>query len=174
MPIIPFGTEHPSVDSTAFIAPDAWVIGKVSVGARCSIFFNAVLRGDIQRISVGEGTNLQEHCLVHTSHGMADAIIGKNVTVGHRAIIHGCSIGDRCLIGMGATILDNAEIGECCIIGAHTLIPKGLRIPPRSLVVGTPGKVLRQITADEEESLLASALGYQSLGERYRGLVFTQ
>jgi carbonic anhydrase/acetyltransferase-like protein (isoleucine patch superfamily) len=105
---------------------------------------------------------------------MADAIIGKNVTVGHRAIIHGCSIGDRCLIGMGATILDNAEIEECCIIGAHTLIPKGVRIPARSLVVGTPGKVLRQITAEEEESLLASALGYQKLGEAYRGLALTR
>jgi carbonic anhydrase/acetyltransferase-like protein (isoleucine patch superfamily) len=174
MPVIPFGSDQPSVDPTAFIAPDAWVIGKVAVAARCSIFFNAVLRGDIERISIGEGTNLQEHVLVHTSHGMADAIIGKNVTVGHRAIIHGCSIGDRCLIGMGATILDNAEIEECCIIGAHTLIPKGVRIPARSLVVGTPGKVLRQITAEEEESLLASALGYQKLGEAYRGLALTR
>lgn len=170
MPIIPFGADQPLVDSTAFIAPDAWIIGKVAIGARCSVFFHAVLRGDIERISIGDGTNLQEHVLVHTSHGMADAIIGKNVTVGHRAIIHGCSVGDRCLIGMGATILDNAEIGECCIIGAHTLIPKGIRIPARSLVVGTPGKVLRQITSEEEESLLSSALGYQKLGESYRRL----
>ena len=85
---------------------------------------------------------------MHTSHEMSPALIGEDVTVGHRAIIHGCSIGDRCLIGMGAPVLDNAEIGEECIIGAHTLIPKGMKIPPQSLVIGTPGKVVRQLTVD--------------------------
>ena len=98
---------------------------------------------------------------------MSPAIIGEDVTVGHRAIIHGCRIGDRALIGMGATILDNAEVGEECIIGAHTLIPKGMKIPPRSLVMGTPGKVVRSLTGDEISSLLASAIGYQELGSHY-------
>jgi carbonic anhydrase/acetyltransferase-like protein (isoleucine patch superfamily) len=102
---------------------------------------------------------------------MSPALIGEDVTVGHRAIIHGCSIGDRCLIGMGATVLDNAEIGNECIIGAHTLIPKGMKIPPRSLVVGTPGKVARQLTDDEIKSLVASAKGYQELGATYRSIL---
>lgn len=171
MPVIPFKEKNPTVSASAFVAPDAWIIGDTSVGETVSIFFNAVLRGDIEPIRVGRGTNLQEHVLVHTSHGMSPALIGEDVTVGHRAIIHGCSIGNRCLIGMGATILDNAEVGDDCIIGAHTLIPKGMRIPPRSLVVGTPGKVVRQLTNEELQSLVASAKGYQELGAAYRGLL---
>jgi carbonic anhydrase/acetyltransferase-like protein (isoleucine patch superfamily) len=168
MPVIPFESHLPIVSASAFVAPDAWLIGKVEVEENVSIFFNVVLRGDIEKIKIGAGTNLQEHVLVHTSHGMSDAIIGRDVTVGHRAIIHGCVIGDSCLIGMGATILDNAEIGECSIIGAHTLIPKGMKVPPRSLVVGTPGKILRSVTADEERDLQLSASRYQDLGRYYR------
>ncbi len=168
MPVVAFENHVPSVMKSAFIAPDAWLIGKVEVGENVSIFFNAVLRGDIQAIRVGAGTNLQEHVLVHTSHGMSEAIVGRNVTVGHRAIIHGCVIGDGCLIGMGATILDNAEIGELSIVGAHTLIPKGMKIPPRSLVIGTPGKVVRPVNPDEERELELSATRYQDLGRYYR------
>jgi carbonic anhydrase/acetyltransferase-like protein (isoleucine patch superfamily) len=167
MPVVPFGNHTPVVSNSVFVAPDAWLIGKVEVAENVSIFFNAVLRGDIEKIKVGSGTNLQEHVLVHTSHGMSDAIIGRNVTVGHRAIIHGCVIGDSCLIGMGATILDNAEVGEFSIIGAHTLIPKGMKIPPRSLVMGTPGKVVRAITHNEERELELSATRYQELGRYY-------
>lgn len=168
MPVIPFQEKTPVVSASAFVAPDAWVIGDTTIGDNVSIFFNAVLRGDIQSISVGRGTNLQEHSLVHTSHGMSPARIGEDVTVGHRAIIHGCSIGDRCLIGMGATILDNAEVGDECIIGAHTLVPKGMKIPPRSLVMGTPGKVVRELSTEEITSLTASAKGYQELGAVYQ------
>lgn len=168
MPIVSFETHTPKIDPSAFIAPDAWVIGDVEIGARCSVFFNVVIRGDIQKISIGAGTNLQEHVLVHSSYDMQSVTIGMNVTVGHRAIIHGCSIGDHSLIGMGATILDNAQIGEYCIIGAHTLIPKGMIIPPRSLVIGTPGRVSRQIRSDEEQGLITSALKYQELGATYR------
>lgn len=171
MPVIPFKEKTPVVSASAFVAPDAWIIGDTTVGENVSIFFNAVLRGDIQGIRVGRGTNLQEHVLVHTSHGMSPVVIGEDVTVGHRAIIHGCSIGNRCLIGMGATILDNAEVGDECIIGAHTLIPKGMKIPPRTLVVGTPGRIVRQLTDEELQSLAASAKGYQELGATYRGLL---
>lgn len=168
MPVIPFKERAPLVSPSAFVAPDAWIIGDVTIGDDVCIFFNVVLRGDIQSITVGRGTNLQEHSLVHTSHGMAPAIIGEDVTVGHRAIIHGCSIGDRCLIGMGATILDNAEVGAGCIVGAHTLIPKGMKVPKNCLVIGTPGKVVRELTKEESSSLLESALGYQKLGREYR------
>lgn len=167
MPITPFGSATPAVDSTAFVAPDAWVIGNVSVGARTSIFFNAVLRGDIEAITVGSGTNIQEHCLVHTSHGMDPVTIGDNVTIGHRAIIHGCTVGSLSLIGMGATILDNARIGERSIIGAHSLVVKGMVIPPQSLVMGTPAKVIRALTDNEIQSLAASAESYQRLGAQY-------
>ena len=168
MAILPFERRVPTIATSAFVAPDAWVIGDVRVGDRVSIFFNAVLRGDIQPITIGEGTNLQEHVLVHTSDGMSPAVLGAEVTIGHRAIVHGCVIEDLCLIGMGATILDDARIGARSIIGAHTLIPKGVTIPPRSLVMGTPGKVIRTLTEAEEESLVRSASDYQTLGARYR------
>lgn len=168
MPILPFKSHTPLISTQSFIAPDAWVIGQVEIAENVSIFFNVVLRGDIEKISVGVGTNLQEHVVVHTSHGMSDARIGTNVTVGHRAIIHGCHIGNTCLIGMGATILDNAEIGDFSMIGAHTLIPKGMIVPPRSLVLGTPGKVVRAITENEEHELRLSAERYQELGAYYR------
>ena len=168
MPTIPFKTDSPRVAPTAFIAPDAWLIGKVSLGEHSSIFFNAVLRGDIQEISIGSHTNVQEHVLVHTSHGMSPVVIGDYVTVGHRAIIHGCSVGNCSLIGMGATILDDAVIGEQSIIGAHSLITKGTIIPPRSLVMGTPGKVVRSLTDAEVAELRTSAEHYVELGKQYR------
>lgn len=168
MPVIAFDSHYPRISCETFIAPDAWVIGQVEVEGRVSIFFHTVLRGDIEAIKIGAGTNLQEHVLVHTSHGMSPTIIGNNVTVGHRAIIHGCVVGNCCLIGMGATVLDKAEIGEGSIIGAHTLIPKGMTVPPRSLVIGTPGKVVRSITRQEEQELLLSAQRYQELGSHYR------
>jgi carbonic anhydrase/acetyltransferase-like protein (isoleucine patch superfamily) len=112
MAILPFGGVQPQVDPTAFIAPDAWIVGKVTVGAETSVFFNVVIRGDIQPITIGSKSNLQEHVLVHTSHGLSPVTIGDQVTVGHRAIIHGCTIERCALIGMGATILDDARIGE--------------------------------------------------------------
>jgi len=168
MAVIPFGDKSPVIDASAFIAPDAWVIGDVQIAAKASLFFNVVIRGDIQPISIGAGSNLQEHVLVHTSHGMSAVTISENVTVGHRAIIHGCTIGANSLIGMGATILDNAVVGDYCIVGAHTLIPKGVTIPDRSLVMGTPGRVIREITEQEAQELQTSALHYQELGETYR------
>jgi carbonic anhydrase/acetyltransferase-like protein (isoleucine patch superfamily) len=168
MPTIPFKTDSPQVTPTAFVAPDAWVIGRVTVGEYSSIFFNAVIRGDIQPISIGAYTNVQEHALLHTSYGMSPVVIGDYVTVGHRAIIHGCSVGNCSLIGMGATILDDAVIGEQSIVGAHALITKGTIIPPRSLVMGTPGKVVRPLTDAEVAELRRSAEGYVELGKQYR------
>lgn len=168
MPIVPFQNHTPAINPTTFIAPDAWIIGNVEVGERTSIFFNTVIRGDIQKITIGTGSNLQEHVLVHSSHEMDPVTIGNDVTVGHRAIIHGCTLENCVLIGMGATILDNAVIGAYSIIGAHSLIPKGVKIPPRSLVMGTPGKVVREISAQEAAKLERSATQYQQLGALYR------
>lgn len=168
MAIVPFGGVQPTIASSAFIAPDAWIIGKVSIGELSSVFFNVVVRGDIQQITIGARSNLQEHVLVHTSHGLSPVTIGDQVTVGHRAIIHGCTI-ERCsLIGMGATILDDARIGEHSLIGAHSLITKGMIIPPRSLVMGTPGKVIRTLTNEEISELEASASHYVTLASEYR------
>jgi carbonic anhydrase/acetyltransferase-like protein (isoleucine patch superfamily) len=168
MPIISFGSDTPVVHPTAFIAPDAWIIGKVTIGPNVSIFFNAVLRGDIQPITVGAGSNIQEHSLLHTSHGLDPVTIGEDCTIGHRAIIHGCSIGDRCLIGMGATVLDNASIGNDCLVGAHALVTKNTIIAPSCLVMGTPAKTVRELTAEELLSLRESAEGYKKLGSTYR------
>lgn len=167
MPIVPFQSHTPSVANTTFIAPDAWIIGKVSIADGSSVFFNAVVRGDIQAISIGSQTNLQEHVLVHTSHGMSPVRIGDRVTVGHRAIIHGCTVGNCCLIGMGSTVLDNVTIGEYSIIGAHTLLTKGTIIPPRSLVMGSPGKIIRTITDAEATELEKSAAHYAELASQY-------
>ena len=168
MPVIPFHTKTPRISPSVFLAPDAWIIGDTTLEDEVSVFFNVVIRGDIQPITIGAGSNLQEHVLVHTSHDMAPVTIGRNVTIGHRAIIHGCSIGSTTLIGMGATILDNAQIGDLCIIGAHSLIPKGAVIPPRTLVMGTPGRVIREITPEEAQSLEQSARSYRELGATYR------
>ena len=167
MPLIPFKSETPSVARSTFIAPDAWIIGQVSIAERSSVFFNAVVRGDIQPITIGSQTNLQEHVLVHTSHGMPPVKVGDRVTVGHRAIIHGCRVGNCCLIGMGATILDDVTIGEYSIIGAHTLLTKGTVIPPRSLIMGSPGKIIRSITDSEASELEASAGHYVELASQY-------
>jgi len=167
MPVANFNGASPNIDYSAFIAPDAWIIGDVKIGARSSVFFSAVVRGDIQSITIGKDTNLQEHVLVHSSHGMSPVVIGDGVTIGHRAIIHGCSIGNHSLIGMGATVLDNARIGEHCVIGAHSLVTKGTIIPPRSLVVGTPAKVVRHLTDEEVADILTSAKRYSELADIY-------
>lgn len=168
MPVIDFDSRVPSIGSNVFIAPTAYVIGDVEIADSVTIFFGAVLRGDIQKIRIGAGTNLQEGVLVHTSHNQPDAVIGKNVTVGHHAIVHGCEIEDECLIGMNSVILDGAVIGRNSIIGANALIPVGTKIPPRSLVVGTPGRVMRSVNDTDIEELRKAALHYQELGLKYR------
>lgn len=168
MPVIPFQSATPRLHSSVFIAPDAWVIGDVTIGERSSLFFNVVVRGDIQSITIGSGTNLQEHVLVHSSHNMSAVVVGNNVTVGHRAILHGCTIGSSSLIGMGATILDDVIIGDHCLIGAHALITKGMNIPPRSLVLGSPGRVVRALSESEIAELDSSAISYIELASHYR------
>jgi carbonic anhydrase/acetyltransferase-like protein (isoleucine patch superfamily) len=168
MPCIPFQTHIPQEAEGMFLAPDAWVIGKVSLGENISIFFAAIVRGDIQSISIGSGTNLQEHALLHTSTGLTDCIVGKNVTVGHRAILHGCTVHDNCIIGMGSTILDGAVIGENCIVGANSLVTMGVKIPPGHLALGSPAKAVRKLTEKEIHEIAESALHYQSLGKTYR------
>jgi carbonic anhydrase/acetyltransferase-like protein (isoleucine patch superfamily) len=152
---------------TYWIAPSAYVIGKVVLGRDVSVWFGSVLRGDNELIEVGDGTNIQEHCVLHTDAGVPFKL-GRGCTVGHRAMLHGCIVGDHCLIGIGATILNRAVIGDNCIIGAHALITEGKEIPAGSVVMGSPGKIVRTLGPAEIEGLRASAAHYVENARHFR------
>ena len=154
-------------DGDYWIAPGARVIGDVVIGAGVGIWFNAVLRGDNEPIRIGPGTNVQEGTVMHTDPGLP-LTIGAGCTIGHAAIVHGCTIGDNTLIGMGAVILNGAKIGKNCLIGANALITENKVIPDGSLVMGSPGKVVRELDEPGIQSLRASALNYQQNMRRFR------
>jgi carbonic anhydrase/acetyltransferase-like protein (isoleucine patch superfamily) len=164
--LIPYNNLRPHIDNSTFIAEGARVIGDVSIGANASIWFNTVLRGDVHSITIGQYTNIQDNCTVHVLHEVPTTI-GNYVTVGHGAILHGCTIANNCLIGMGAIILSYAEIGENCIIGAGSLIAEGKKIPPNSLVVGSPGRLIRVVTNEEIQAIRQSALSYSQDAHNY-------
>ncbi len=157
----------PEIGAGAWVAPTAQLMGKVRLGARASVWFGAVLRGDNEWIDVGEGANVQENAVCHTDPGMA-LRIGRDCTIGHRAMLHGCTIGVESLIGMGATVLNGAVIGRNCLVGACALVTEGKEIPDGSLVLGAPGKVVRALAKEEIEGLRTSALGYQRNAARFR------
>ncbi len=157
----------PAVHATAFVHARAVVIGAVQVGARSSIWPCAVLRGDIAPIQIGEETNIQDGAVVHVADGLP-AVIGNRVTVGHLAMIHACTIEDECLIGMHATILDGAVIGARSIIGANALVTKDIEIPPGSLVLGSPAKIVRKLTAEEQANLPSWAAKYVKVATHHR------
>ena len=150
---------QPAIDPEAFIAEGAVVRGDVRIERNASIWYNAVLRGDVDSIAVGEGSNIQDGCVVHVDHG-CPVRIGRNVTVGHGAIVHGCTIGDGTLVGMGAIILNGAVIGEGCIVGAGALVTQGKHIPAGTLVIGSPARTVRAVTPEEREHNLANAQLY--------------
>jgi len=147
------------IHDTAKIAKGAVVYGDVSIGEKSSIWYNAVVRGDDGRISIGKYSNIQDNCTVHLDQGH-DVKIGDYVTVGHGAVIHGCTIGNNCLIGMGAIILNGAVIEDDCMIGAGTLITQGKVIPKGSMVLGSPGKVIRRISSEEKNGITENAMIY--------------
>ena len=154
-----------------WIAPDAQIIGKVRIGADVGVWFGAVLRGDNELIDVGAGSNIQEHCVLHTDMGFP-LTIGENCTIGHRATLHGCVIGDNSLIGMGATVLNGARIGNNCLVGAGALVTEGKAFPDGSLIVGSPAKAIRQLDAAAIDGLKRSAQSYVANWRRYAaGLV---
>jgi len=153
------GAEH-------YIAPSADVIGSVVMEDRSSVWFNAVLRGDNEPIYLGEETNVQDCSVLHTEHG-CPVVLGRGVTVGHLAMVHGCTVGDYSLIGIKAVVLDRARIGKHCLIGANALVTDGKEIPDRSLVLGSPGKVVRTLTDEEVEKLHAAAQSYVNKMRRY-------
>ena len=149
-----------------WIAPSAAVIGRVKLDRHASVWFGAVLRGDNELIHIGESTNIQDGCVCHTDMG-APLTVGRNCTVGHRAILHSCTIGDDSLIGMGATVLNHARVGRNCLIGANALIPQGKEIPDNSLVMGAPGKVMRSIDQEGVRMLAQSARSYVQNWQRF-------
>ena len=157
---------QPNVAESAFIAPNATLVGDVTVGEHASVWYNAVLRGDINRIVIGEGSNVQDGSVLHLSADHA-CLVGSYVTVGHKAMLHACTIGDECLIGMGAIILDGVEIGPRCIIGAGALITQGKKIPEGSMVLGSPGKVQRTLDLEEQRGLKEWAARYVRLIPHY-------
>ena len=156
----------PLIDPTAWIAPDANIIGRVVLEAESSVWFGATLRGDNEEIRVGAGSNVQEASVLHTDLGYPLSI-GANCTIGHRAMLHGCTIGEGSLIGMGATILNGARIGRGCLIGANALITEGKEIPDGALVMGAPGRVVRMLDAEAQVRLLQSARNYRANAVRF-------
>ena len=162
-----FAGKTPSVGEGVFLAESARVIGDVVLHARVNVWFGAVLRGDMGSIVVGEGSNIQDLACVHMTHGLSNAIIGAYVTVGHGAIVHGARVGDGVLVGMGSILLDNAEVGDESIIGAGALVTANTKIPARSLVLGNPAKVVRELKASEIEMGKTGAKSYLELAQRY-------
>lgn len=162
-----FLLKQPTIGKDVFIAKGAAVIGDVTLGDHSSVWFNAVLRGDINRIVVGHHSNIQDNAVLHLADDFP-CLVGNYVTVGHSAIVHACSVGDECLIGMGAVVLDGAVIGDQCLIGAKALVTQGMKVPPGSLVLGSPGKVVRDLTPAERSGLKHWATKYVENSAFYR------
>ncbi|MDB9825885.1 gamma carbonic anhydrase family protein [Candidatus Pelagibacter sp.] len=154
-----------------WIAPNASIIGDVTLEKNTNIWFNATLRGDVENIYVGEGSNVQDGSVLHTDPGYP-LKIGKDVTIGHLVMLHGCTIGDNSLIGIGAVILNNVKIGKNCIIGAKALITENKEIPDNSLVMGSPGKVVRDVAPEEIKSITKNAIHYQENWKKYSKSIF--
>lgn len=167
MPLFCLDNKQPAIGENAWVAPNATLIGDIQLGANASIWWNATLRGDNDPICIGDNTNIQDGSVLHTDAGVP-MHIGNNVTVGHLVMLHGCSVGDGSLIGIGAVILNRAVIGKHCIVGANSLIPEGKIFPDRVLIVGSPGKVVRQLTDAEVARLEDSAAHYVDNARRYR------
>lgn len=157
---IPCRGSKPKVAAGVFVADGAKIVGDVTLGAQSSVWFNAVLRGDVAPIHIGEKTNIQDNAVVHGTWNKAAATIGNGVTIGHSAILHGCTIGDNCLIGMGAIVMDLAKIGSNCIVGAGSLVTEGSEFPDGSLILGRPAKAVRPLKTEELAFLPKSAANY--------------
>jgi carbonic anhydrase/acetyltransferase-like protein (isoleucine patch superfamily) len=154
-------------DGSAWIAPGAALIGRITLGPGASVWFNAVLRGDNEPITIGRDSNVQDGCVLHTDPGFP-LRIGADVTVGHKAILHGCTVGDGCLIGMGSVVMNGARVGESCLLAANALVTEGREIPGRSLVVGQPAKVVRTLDDATVQLIREASMRYRARQEQYR------
>lgn len=166
-PSIAYKEFQPQIHKGVFIAPGAYVIGQVTIGESSGIWFNTVMRGDVNWIKIGARTNIQDLSVVHVDSGGWPTQIGDDVTIGHRVIVHGCTIADRVLVGMGAIIMNGAKIGEDSIIGAGSLVTENTVIPPRSLALGSPCKVKRELSETEIQFIKLSALHYAERASEY-------
>jgi carbonic anhydrase/acetyltransferase-like protein (isoleucine patch superfamily) len=165
--VFPYRGIHPRLDATAFVAPTASIVGDVTVGAESSIWYGAVLRGDVMPIRIGARTSIQDNTVVHATGGWCDAVVGDDCTVGHSVILHGCKVGSRVLVGMGSILLDEAEIGDEVMIGAGSLVTARARIPSGVLVHGRPAKVVRDLRPDELERILEASALYRRYGREH-------
>ncbi|RLD96625.1 MAG: gamma carbonic anhydrase family protein [Aquificota bacterium] len=159
--------KYPKISPSAFVAPNATVIGDVVIGKNSSVWFGSVVRGDVNYIRIGSFTNVQDNSVLHVTTEKFPLIIGDEVTMGHRVLVHGCVVGSRCLIGMGAILMDGVEIGDECLVAAGALIPPGTKVPHRSLVRGFPAKVVRELSDEEVEEIKRLAKHYANLASWY-------
>jgi carbonic anhydrase/acetyltransferase-like protein (isoleucine patch superfamily) len=169
MPIIlPFDGKTPRIAASAFLAAGTVVTGDVEIGEQSSLWFGTVVRGDVNHVRIGRRTNVQDQSMVHVTGGTNPTVIGDDVTVGHRAVLHGCTVHDRCLVGIGAIVLDGAVVGPDAMVGAGALVPPGMVVPPGKLVLGAPAKVKRDLTPEELAFLRTSAERYAGYAAKYR------
>ncbi|WGL59023.1 gamma carbonic anhydrase family protein [Pigmentibacter sp. JX0631] len=157
----------PKIADSVFLACGARISGAVTLEDNCSVWFNAVVRGDVHTIFVGENTNIQDGAIIHCTYQKYPTSIAKNVSIGHLATVHGCTIEEGCLIGMGAIVMDGAVVGAQSIVGAGAIVTQGVKIPPRSLVLGSPAKVVRQVTDEEFEKIFATTMRYLEYAKGY-------
>jgi carbonic anhydrase/acetyltransferase-like protein (isoleucine patch superfamily) len=168
--VIPHGGKTPVIPRSAFLAPTATVIGDVVLGEESSLWFNVVVRGDVNSIRIGDRTNIQDNSTVHVHVKDFPTVIGNDVVGGHNVLLHGCTVKDRVLIGMGSVLMDGVEVGEECIVGGGSLLTPGTRVPPRSLVTGRPARVVRPVTDEEVEDLILFGVkSYLRYKETYPG-----
>ena len=167
--IVPFGNAVPRIDPSAWVAPNATIIGNVSIEPHASVFYGAVIRGDRDAIRIGAGTNVQDNVVMHTDAGL-QLNVGARVSIGHGAILHGCSIGDDCLVGMGATIMNGAVIGSGSLVAAGALVLEYTSVPPGSLVMGSPAKAVRTLSPEEQIGLVENARSYAELSQAHRAV----
>ncbi len=166
-----FRNKSPKIHNSCFIAHSTEIIGDVEIGKESSVWFGTVIRGDMHHIRIGNRTNIQDNCTVHVTTDTSPTIIGNGVTIGHGAIIHGCTIEDNCLIGMGSIIMDNAVIGEGSIIAAGALVSPDTNVPHRTLMVGVPAKPLRNTTTEEYDEILDRARHYYDFAQEYKNAI---
>jgi carbonic anhydrase/acetyltransferase-like protein (isoleucine patch superfamily) len=166
--ILPFEGALPELGEDVYIAEGARVIGNVELGDQASVWYNAVLRGDLEKITIGARTNVQDGTVIHIESGQYATNIGEGVTIGHKALVHACTIGDNCLIGMGSIILDGAVIEDNCLVAAGAVVTPGKTFPAGSLIMGTPAKVVRELSDEEIEGFRESAAHYVELARRHR------
>ncbi|MET7810470.1 gamma carbonic anhydrase family protein [Streptomyces sp. NPDC005395] len=168
--IMGIGGKDPKVDAEAFVAPTASVVGDVTLHAGAGVWYGAVLRGDVERISVGASSNVQDNCTLHADPGFP-VTVGERVSIGHNAVVHGATVEDDCLIGMGATVLNGAVIGAGSLVAAQALVPQGMRVPPGSLVAGVPAKAKRELTEEERQGITLNGTMYAALAGQHRDAV---